>query len=112
MKTLKIMPEYGMYPIWITDSNGQPFENISPDELNIAESARQKLENWDMMFQNTFIEKCPPDSGFDSPELEAIFEKEGVEIWSLIKKDLFSKMNVVYYSVIENKLYTDMSDFK
>jgi len=110
MRLIKIMPEYGTNPLWLKEEIDSPFSNISGEELKLSVSLIEKIKNWDFVFQNTLNEDYPPDSGFVSKEAEAVFEHEGIRIWELVKLELPSDADVVYYSVIKNNLYNNIFD--
>lgn len=98
------MPEYGMYPIWIQYSSSEPFANINIDELNLSVSLAEKLKEWDAMFQNTFNQEYPPNSGFITNVVESIFEEKGISIWQEMLSELSENYEILYYSTIENKI--------
>jgi hypothetical protein len=112
MKVIKIMPEYGTGLLWERKSKEEPFYNIAPKELTLSTSLIKQLEDLDRMYQNTFNEDYPPDSGFPSQSAESIFEKKGIEIWEALKSELPSEINVVYYSVVKKRLYENIVDLK
>jgi hypothetical protein len=104
------MPEYGTSPLWLKEKTNSPFYNIRGEELKLSPSLIEKIKNWDFAFQNTLNEDYPPDSGFVSKEAEATFEHEGIRIWEMVSLELPTGADVVYYSVIKNKLYNNIFD--
>lgn len=112
MKVIKIMPEYGTGPLWQKRSSEEPFYNIEPKELHLSSSLIDQLEDLDVMYQSTFNEIYPPDSRFASQNAESVFEEKGIEIWKALMSELPSEINLVYYSVVNNKLYEDIFDVK
>ena len=109
---IKIMPEYGTGPLWQKKSKGEPFYNIALKELSLSASLIKELEDFDMMYQNTFNEDYPPDSGFSSQSEESAFEKKGIKIWRNMVLELPPEIRVVYYSVIEKRLHETITNLK
>lgn len=101
-RTIKIMPDYGCFPIWILDNNGM-FENFNPTELSISLNLLSKLENWRIQFELTLDRSDPRNSGFGSDEQITEFENAGLNIWELLLLEL-PKDDVLFYSVLENKV--------
>ncbi len=97
MRTLRIKSEYGAIPLWLENSEHW-FENIDlrDEELNLTNELIQKIKDWDKIFQNSFNEGYPPDSGFQSPT--ELFEHN--EIGNLLAMEvsmyLNGKFEVIY----------------
>lgn len=105
MNQLKIMPEFGCYPLWKKDDTEGIFENIPLDTLMISENLRNLIQEWDNRFQGTYNDDYPPDSGFISKEEANQFEKEGIEIWNRLRNELSKSYEVSYYSISKNELF-------
>ena len=112
MEIIKIMPEYGMYPLWIEKSKMEPFESIAIEDLKLSTSLMDKIKDWDNKFQNTYNENYPQNSGFKSQREKSLFEDNGIKIWKELQSELTNEIKVVYYSVLENKLYENLIDLK
>lgn len=110
MKTIKIMPEYGTGLLWQKKSKDEPFYNIAHKELALSTLLIKQLEDFDRMYQDTYNEDYPPDSGFSSQSEELIFEEKGIAVWQALITELPSEINVVYYSKIKKRLYIDIDD--
>jgi len=103
MDKFKIMPEYGCNsPIWISRDNAV-FENIEIDSLELNDEIKERLLKWNRLFQLTYNDDYPPDSGFKTKTEEKEFEDQGFNVWKLILDIYKNKFHVSYYSVLENK---------
>lgn len=109
---IKLMPEYGCSPIWISEKDGM-FGNadIHNNNLSISEELKNEIEKWSKKFEKTYDENYPPDSKFLS-EIDAIeFEKDGILIWENLQKQLNYVIKVYYFSILRNKLYNSIENY-
>lgn len=105
------MSEYQCSPLWKENIDGfyEPLEII--DVKGLSNLLTNRLEIWRKKFESTYNEINPIESGFTNDiELEA-FEKEGVELWEELRREL-SNYHIVFFSVKHNKLYEVLSDYK
>jgi hypothetical protein len=111
MAILKIMPEYGCFPIWIIGKEGF-FENVDPAQLPISDNQKAQLHHYREQYDKTLNQDYPPDSGFAS-EKEAIeFEHSGIFIWQQLFNEIGAQYDISYYSVLENRVYTDIQQYQ
>ena len=111
MGTLKIAPEYGCFPTWIVGSEGF-FENIDPARLQISDTLRRHLSQFQERYDQTLNQEYPPESGFSS-EKEAIeFEHLGITMWQRLFNEVGNLYEINYYSVFEHTLYTDIQHYR
>ncbi|MEE0084434.1 MAG: hypothetical protein UE068_09450 [Paludibacteraceae bacterium] len=104
-KYIKIAPEYGCEPIWISE-DGKLY-NYDDDGLVLSDpEISEPLLKWDSIFQNTFDSSYPPDSRFENAQQLHDYELKGIEIWKLIKNK-FPESIVLYYSIVFNKEYDE-----
>lgn len=103
------MPEYECYPIWISNNDGI-FENTDPQELQISESLKSQILNWDSKFKNTYNRENPIESGFKGENEIQLFEREGILIWANIVRELKESI-VKYRSIKTQKEYTSPFDY-
>jgi hypothetical protein len=107
MVALKIMPGYECFPIWITGKQGF-FENSDPDQLPISDSLKKSLNQFRAQYDQTLDQSYPPDGGFPSQKDAIEFEQLGLSIWKKLLEEVGNRYEIVYFSVLEMKLYTDI----
>ena len=64
-KYLKIMPEYGCSPLWVSDNN-RTFKNL--DFRKVGSSLVNRIDVWNQLYQSTLNQEYPPESGFVNME--------------------------------------------
>jgi hypothetical protein len=111
MAILKIMTDYGCFPIWIKGKEGF-FENIDPEQLPISDNLKKPLSHFRWQYDQTLDQDYPPNSGFPSQKDAVEFEQLGILIWKELLKEVGNIYEVVYFSVLENKLYTDIQQYQ
>lgn len=105
------MPDYECFPLWMKTENSI-FVNIDPGLLPISNMLRTQLTYFREQYDQTLNYDYPPDSGFAS-EVEALkFEQLGLTIWQQLLTEIGSIYEIIYFSVLENDLYTDMQYYK
>ena len=109
MKKIKLMPDYDSSPIWELNKYDF-FEPIELEDIQIQESLKTEILEWDTLFQNTLDRKDGRNSGFSTNEDLDNFENEGVKIWGKIIKQL-PEDNISYYSIKYYKLYEKLENY-
>ena len=104
MHTIKLMPEYGSFPIWRCNDIRYVVE---PEELPISESLKQALQEWANVYDNTIDMNDPASAGFKSNMEMEIFEKIGLELWKQLKTELGDGYIIKYFSTIEQRILVD-----
>lgn len=110
MTTLKIMPDFGCFPVWILGTEGF-FENIDPSRLPISDSLRRQLDHFRERYDQTLNQNYPPESGFSSEKKAIEFEHLGITIWQQLLSEVENLYEITYYSVLDHKLYTDIQSY-
>ncbi|WP_454384776.1 hypothetical protein [Streptococcus sp. Marseille-Q7087] len=94
MKKIKLMPDYGCFPIWgMEDDN---FGNIDPYSLPISKSLAEELLEWAHKYDKTLNIDEPLNSGFENIEKENIFKYEGEKLFNKLKLELGDQYTVLY----------------
>ncbi len=101
MKQIKLMSDYGCFPLWHT---GGEIGNIDPASLPISEELKVSLLNWAASYDSILNHEYPPDSRFLTPELEEDFEQEGQRLSKALKAELNGEYQVLYYSQRDGRL--------
>jgi len=86
MRTIKLMPDYGCFPLW--EASPDAMGNIDPNTLPISANLVSELENWAAQFDATLHSEDPPKSGFTSPEHERDFAEIGRRLCTKLQKEL------------------------
>ena len=105
---IKLMLDYGCYPLWWHDSD--QIGNIEPATLPLSQATLKRLEalaeannaqlNWD-----------DPANSPEPTEAELdAWEREGVELWQQLQTELSPDYEVVYFSERQGKILTDISE--
>lgn len=102
---IKIMPEYGCYPIW-KGTDGETFWYDDGESVMENPDISDRLNKWNKSFQRTLNNSYPPDSCFENAQQLYNFEIEGLSLWKLIISE-YPDYVVVYYSIVFNKTYED-----
>lgn len=100
MRTIKLMTDYGCFPLWGVGEIG----NINPEHLPLTLDLKRALGVWASAYDKTLNQEYPPDSGFASPAEEEVFEVEGRRLWRTLQEQLGPAFKVVYFSNRNNKL--------
>ncbi|MEM9540608.1 MAG: hypothetical protein AAGA60_14035 [Cyanobacteria bacterium P01_E01_bin.42] len=96
MKKIRLMADYGCYPLWIEEPD--EMGDIDPATLPIAEETRDRLEQWRQTYEAILNKDDPASSGFSSPEAREQFNHEGVYLWGKLRQELEPDYEVLYFS--------------
>lgn len=92
MKTIKLMADYGCFPLW--KASGE-VGNINPNDLPLSQELRQLLVDWSRAFDQTLNEDYPPDSGFKSEVDEIEFKQQATRLAERLREELGSEFEVI-----------------
>lgn len=95
-KTIKLMADYGCYPLWWVDS--EKVGAIAPSELPLSQETIKQLEAWSSAYDATLNQDYPPDSGFLSEQDSEKFERQGISLWQQLFQELAPNYEVFYFS--------------
>lgn len=70
--------------------------HVSIDDLPLSQKLKHKITAWDVAYQATFNSDYPPDSGFDSPEVEHRHKAEGKRLAEKMQLELGREYRVDY----------------
>lgn len=94
MKKIKLMADYGCYPLWHVDSD--EFGDIAPSSLPISESLQNALMDWANIFDSILDMDDPASSGFKNDQEEKDFIQKGYELSLCLKHELGNTYEVIY----------------
>ncbi len=97
MRAVKVIPEYGCYPLWTNDKD-ELANNVSPETLPISKKLAEEFCLWADSYESTLDKKYPPDSGFNSKDDELKFITKGYELALALKGELFN-IKVTYCDI-------------
>ncbi len=103
-KLIKLMPDYGVSPVW-EFAGGDLIDNADPEYLPLTADLRAALRRWASAYDATLNQEYPPDSGFLSPADEDAFEAEGLRLWKELQAQLGAEYTVAYFSQRDGRLY-------
>ena len=113
MKIVKLMPDYGCYPLWYYDDTNCFIDNLPLDSdiLNISDSLIERLYKWSIDYDNTLNQDYPPDSGFNTEKDLKYFLIEGLSLWNELISEL-PDFKIIYFSVENYELYEDINNYE
>ena len=91
---LKLMTEYGSWPIWRHDG---PPGNVDPRELGISERLAQGLENWSATYDSHLNVSDPAATSWSAEE-EKSFDAEGRRLCLALAEEIGARYSIVYSS--------------
>ena len=93
MKTIKLMADYGCFPLW----NTSPSEvgNIDPGTLPLSGALRTDLLEWAKSYDQTLDLNDPLGSGFKSDQEEERFRQRGRMLGERLQAELGGEIKVV-----------------
>ncbi len=94
MRHIRFGVGYMAPPFFVSDV--EEMGHIDTEDLDISEGLRKRIVKWDAVFQNTFVDYNPRDSGFLSEQDLNKHNNEGVEIAELLRLELGSDVNVEF----------------
>ena len=103
MRTIKLMTDYGCFPIWNYDNGG----NLNPEDLPISTSLKQDLKKWAETFDAILDWDDPASAGFKSDREEQEFEEKGLELWQRLENEIGDEYIIEYFSTIQEKVLVD-----
>ena len=106
-KYLKIMPEYGCSPLWVSDNN-KTFKNL--DFRKVGSSLVNRIDVWNQLYQSTLNQEYPPESGFVNTIDIYNFEKEGIKIWKDLLNIYFNIAKIAYWSIVFSRLFFNVNE--
>ena len=92
MKKIKLMADYGCFPLWSVGVND--VGDINPDELPLSQELKSRLINWAHTFDQTLNQSYPPDSGFRSETEEIEFNQQALQLAKQLREELGSEYEV------------------
>lgn len=93
MRTIKLMADYGCFPLW----NVSPGEvgNIDPGYLPLSGALRTDLIEWAKLYDQTLNLNDPLNSGFKSAQEEERFRQRGYKLGERLQAELGPEVKVV-----------------
>ncbi len=102
---IKMMPDYQCFPLWRAGAG--EVGNVNPSTLPLSAATVSALEQWAKVFDGWLNMEDPastPEVGADEVEE---FERKGLELWDIVRRELGFEYQVIYKSVKDGTLFTD-----
>ena len=107
-KRIKLMTDYNYYPLWDMDDVG----DIEPWELPLSEETIERLLNWQKIYDGIIDWDDPASAGFASEQEEIAFEREGVNLWQQLQKELGDEYEIVYFSQLLHRVVSHRAELE
>ena len=101
MKVLRIMTEYGCFPLW---KAGGEIGNVDPNELTLSNALQTDLRQWADLYDGILNHEDPSSSGFACRETEEAFEAKGHRLWRRLQAELGIEYKVVFFNKRDARL--------
>jgi len=72
------------------------YGDIAPCELPISEELQLRLSKWAAIYDETLNADYPPNSGFESEELEREFKREGERLAEHLRNELGPDFSILF----------------
>ena len=92
MRTIRIFASYYCWPNW--ESDGEQY-NVDPETLPISKELKERLMEWERIYDETLDENYPPDSRFPTVEDGENWEEEGHAIVRQLQEELGTEFKVL-----------------
>lgn len=92
MKKIKLMADYGCFPLW--HASGEEVGDIDPNDLPLSQELRQGLADWACAFDQTLNQDYPPDSGFKNDADEVEFKQQATRLAEQLREELGPEFEV------------------
>ena len=106
-RRIKLMWDYHCWPLW---ESGDPQYALEPDSLPLLQTTKERLERW-AAIPDAKLEAVayPPDMKWSTKEQQA-FEREGRELWRLIRRELGESFYVSYHNPLAGPVCAPEND--
>lgn len=94
MRAIKLMPDYGCFPLWEASPNA--VGNVDPRTLPLSSGLASELEQWAAQFDTTLNSDDPLESGFRSSQDEHDFADAGRQLFIKMQKELGPEFKVSF----------------
>ena len=100
---IRLLLEYGCYPVWLYDENGDVIDTLLPEELRDDTELDSKFDDLQARYDALFIDNSHEFSfvGFKSESDRKMFCSD----WNTAVSDFISKLNGKY--IIQNDVSLD-----
>jgi PHD/YefM family antitoxin component YafN of YafNO toxin-antitoxin module len=104
-KKIRLMTDYGCYPLWWDEPD--QVGDLDPESLPLTQETIQRLYHWADAFDARLNLADPSDSPEVTPEEVESFEWEGLSLWKQLNQELYPNYEVVYFSSHFHQVFTD-----
>ena len=100
MKEIRFGVEYGNTPVFCADIN--EMGHVGLEDLDLPENLIKEIHIWNSVFQETFCEEYPPDSGFHSYQKVLEHNSKGKDLARKIQNILGAEVNITFLPIHDN----------
>lgn len=93
MKRIKLMADYGCYPLW--EASPGHVGEIDPRSLPISKELVDRLLVWAEQFDQTLVPEDPRLSGFETEEDASKFRRVGYALFEDLKRELGNQYEII-----------------
>ena len=108
-KQIKLMVDYNCWPLWEYEDKDL-VDNLHPSELSLSSEIKERLLNWQNIYDGIMNWDDPASSDFASEAEKMAFEKEGINLWQVLQKELGNEYEVVYFSGIKCRVLSSVDE--
>lgn len=108
-KQIKLMADYNCWPLWEYEDK-ELVDNLHPSELSLSYEIKERLLNWQNIYDGIMNWEEPASSYFASEAEKRAFEKEGISLWQLLQKELDNDCEVVYFSEVQLRVLSGFDE--
>jgi hypothetical protein len=102
LMTVRVAPEFGTDPLWLTFSDEPVPLNYSPEWLpghfGVPDELAAALTRWDDEFQAVYVPDDPMESGFLVPEVAERWQADGLELTRRLAAALDPAVRVEFHT--------------
>ncbi|KAB8141083.1 hypothetical protein F8S13_21445 [Chloroflexia bacterium SDU3-3] len=91
-QTIRLMPDYGCWPLWWMNGDG----DIDPHTLPLTSETVERLIYWSDTFDASLNRDDPASSAWPNKETYEAFENEGYQLWLILRQELVHTYIVFY----------------
>jgi hypothetical protein len=105
---VRVAPEFGTDPLWLTFSDEPVPLNYSPEwlpeDFGVPDELAAALRRWDEEFQSVYVSWDPPASGFLVPEVAERWQADGLELTRRLAAVLDPAVRVEFHTASDEVL--------
>jgi hypothetical protein len=94
MRKLKLMADYGCFPLW--EASAHLVGNVDPESLPISGELKQELGDWAAVYDSTLKQTDPANSGFETLAEDDAFDERGANLAKRLQVELGYEFGIIF----------------